>query len=74
MIYATKPEVRPLMFVREPADAPGKIEEKLALAQMRANAAEERAALRGGAKPHISTEQWSSARWVEVELNLEETP
>jgi len=70
LIYATKPELKPLALVKDPSDAEIMIQRNLSVSEDRAKAAEERASVEGGGVATLGTQRWSSAKLAEVEVDL----
>lgn len=68
LIYATKPELRPLTFVKDEGDVASFITQRLNMAEENYRGREEKAYQKGGNTSRVSIERWSSARWVEIEL------
>ncbi len=72
LIYATKPKLTPLAFVKDSSDARAIIERNVCVAAEKMKAAEERAEKSGGDVPTLAMQRWKSARIMEVDICIED--
>jgi hypothetical protein len=70
LIYATKPELRPLALVKDQSDVEFEIEWHLGAAKARHEASVKAAETYGGNVPTVALERWGSAKWVEVDISM----
>ena len=68
LIYATKPELRPLVLLKDKSDAAGKIAEKLVQAEAKYSMALEAARQFGGTASTLGLDRWRSAKCAEVDI------
>lgn len=71
LVYATKPELKPLAFVSDPSDAANLISSKLELAQELLRGRQEKADAVGGSTPTLGLDRWRSAKCIEVDLEVD---